>query len=272
VVSVGTYNVRCKLRGVRLATKNQGTAQSDAMARPEYRKHVYWLSEEKFAVIKRDLEASGIEPHRAKKAVCVPLAWDIEVGYVPAGSWDRYGLCKRQLSWHAQSPYAGKVLLVSSRPIDGLEPTCVITERKRFKPPRLPNEGEKQALLERPSYKDSRPQVWEDIAAEGPEQQERWMRVMGIRGKTFAELFIGHCATHANFIAPHFYVEEDGLRVPYSLGKTLEICSACLEYYGIIGDQHRRKLVVPCPGAVLFAGLAVNRYYEVTCSGNTRQS
>jgi hypothetical protein len=242
------------------------------MARPEYRKHVYWLDENKFAGIKRELEASGIKPHRAKKAVCVPLARDIEAGYVPAGSWDRYGLCKRQLSWHAQSPYAGKVLLVSSSPLESLEPTCVIKERKKFKPPSLPDREEKLALLERPSYTETRPQVWEDIAAEDPEQQERWMRIMGIRGKTFAELFIGHCATHANFIAPAFYVEEDGLKVPYSLGKTLEICSACLEYYGIIGGQQRRKLVVPCPGAVLFAGLAVNRYYEVTCPAAVGES
>lgn len=239
------------------------------MAKPEYRKHIYWLNQKEFAQIERELKASGIEPHRAKKAVCVPLARDIEVGYVPAGSWERYGLCKRQLSWHAQSPYAGKVLLVSSSQMKGLGPTCIITERKRFKPPSLPDRDEKLALLERPSYKETRPQVWEDIASEDPEQQERWMRVMGIRGKTFAELFIGHCATHANFIAPAFFVEEDGFKVPYSLGKTLEICSACLEYYGIIGGQHRRKLVVPCPGAVLFAGLAVNRFYEVTCPGAT---
>ena len=237
------------------------------MARPEYRKHVYWLNEDEFAEIKRELVASGIKPHRAKKAVCVPLAWDLEAGYVPAGSWERYGLCKRQLSWHAQSPHAGKALLASSSPVQGLEATCIITERKKFKPPRLPDDHEKKALLARPSYKDIRPQAWEDIAAEDPEQQKRWMRVMGIRGVSFADLFIGHCATHANFIAPVFYVEEDGLRVPYSLGKTMEICSACLEYYGIIGGQHLRKLVAPCPGAVLFAGLAVNRYYEVTCPG-----
>jgi hypothetical protein len=235
------------------------------MAKPVYRKYVYWLEADEFAQIKRRLEAEGIKPHRAKKAVCVPLARDIEVGYVPAGSWERYGLCKRQLSWHAQSSFAGKVLLVSSHPMEGLTATCLIAERKRFKPPRLPNLDEKLALLARPSYQETRPQVWEDIGSEDPAQQERWMRVMGIRGVKFSDLFVGHCATHANFIAPTYYVEENGFKVPYSLGKTVEICSACLEYFGIIGGQHRRKLVVPCPGAVLFAGLGVNRFYEVTC-------
>ena len=237
------------------------------MARPAYRKYVYWLQVDEFAEVKQDLAARGIEPHQAKKAVCVPLARNVEVGYVPAGSWDRYGLCKRQLSWHAQSPQAGKVLLVSSNPMDSLELACSIKERKKFKPPRLPDLDQKLSLLARPSYVNSRPQVWEDIAGEDPEQQERWMRVMGIRGVKFSDLFVGHCATHANFIAPEYYVTEDGLQVAYSLGKTKEICSACLEYYGIIGAQHRRKLVAPCPGAVLFAGLAVNRFYEVTCHG-----
>jgi hypothetical protein len=226
-------------------------------------KYVYWLPEEEFARLQGRLRRRGVEPRLAKKAVCVPLAPDLEVGYVPAGSWASYGLCRRQLSWHAHSPYAGLVLVVSSGPLEGLRPTTVVGPRRRFRPPRLPNRREKLALIARPSYRRRRPQVWEDIASEDPERQERWMRVMGIRGASFAELFITHRANHANFIEPAFCVEEEGLRVPYSLGRTVEVCSACLEYYGIIGGGHRRKLVVPCPGAVIFAGLAVNRFYQV---------
>lgn len=234
---------------------------------PAYRKFVYWLTESEFAGLKRALGDKGVDPHCAKKAVCVPLARDLEAGYVPAGSWDRYGLCRRQLSWHAESPFADKVLFVSSSPLPGKEPISIISERKKFRPPKLPVREEKLALLDRPSYRERRPQAWEDIASEDPKQQERWMRVMGIRGVSFPDLFVSHCATHANFIAPAYYVEEDGWRVPYSLGKTVETCSACLEYYGIIGGGLWRKLVVPCPGAVLFAGMAVNRFYEVTCPG-----
>ncbi len=237
------------------------------MAKASYRKYVYWLAAEAFGRLERELTARGVKLHLARKAVCVPLARDIAVGYVPAGSWERYGLCRRQLSWHAESPYADKVLVVSREPLAGLRPTTIVTQRKKFRPPRLPGREEKLALITRPSYQSARPQAWEDIEAEDPAQQERWMRVMGIRGVSFAELFIGHRATHANFIEPAYYVEEDGLAVPYSLGKTVEVCSACLEYYGIIGGQLRRKLVVPCPGAVLFAGLAVNRFYEVACPG-----
>ncbi|MEJ2522914.1 MAG: hypothetical protein P8080_08555, partial [Gammaproteobacteria bacterium] len=51
--------------------------------------------------------------------------------------------------------------------------------------------------------------------------------------------------------------------VPYSIGRTGEICSACLEFFNVIGGRFRNKLVVPCPGAVIYAGLPVNRYIEV---------
>ena len=75
---------------------------------------------------------------------------------------------------------------------------------------------------------------------------------MGLQGMTFEELFVGHCANHANFIEPAYQVLEEGRPVPYSLGKTRTVCSACLEFYNIIGSSFQKKYVVPCPGAVLF--------------------
>ena len=88
---------------------------------------------------------------------------------------------------------------------------------------------------------------------------------MGIHGQSYEELFITHCANHANFIEPEYYLKDEE-PIPYSLGKTTHICSACLEFFNIIGSKWKKKLVVPCPGAVLFAGLAPNRYYEVIVS------
>ena len=38
-------------------------------------------------------------------------------------------------------------------------------------------------------------------------------------------------------------------------------------YRRIIGRNFPQKLVVPCPGAVMFAGMGTNRYYEVTSVG-----
>jgi hypothetical protein len=58
-------------------------------------------------------------------------------------------------------------------------------------------------------------------------------------------------------------LEGDFCPVPYSIDKTSQICSACLEYFNIIGANFSKKYLVPCPGAVLFCGMAANRYYEV---------
>jgi len=77
-------------------------------------------------------------------------------------------------------------------------------------------------------------------------------------------LFLVHCANHANFIEPRFFYKSDinGIS-PYTIDHTKRICSACLEFYNIIGEYFKKKYVVPCPGSVLFAGMKVNSYYEV---------
>ena len=36
-----------------------------------------------------------------------------------------------------------------------------------------------------------------------------------------------------------------------------------MELYNIIGENHHKKLVVPCPGAVKFANLPEDQYFEV---------
>jgi hypothetical protein len=117
--------------------------------------------------------------------------------------------------------------------------------------------------MQRASYREARPEEWENIGAVDREEQARWLKVMGLQGLTFEELFVSHCANHANFIEPAYQVLEEGLPVPYSLGKTRTVCSACLEFYNIIGSVFPKKYVVPCPGAVLFAGMVPNHYYEV---------
>ncbi|MFO7601564.1 MAG: hypothetical protein R6X27_17440 [Candidatus Desulfacyla sp.] len=203
--------------------------------------------------------------HEARKAVCVPLARNIEIGFVPGDGWSKYALCRRQLTWfHPDSPYYGRILVISSRRIEAIDrsPSVVIRESK-FRRPELPDRRGQLHLIERDSYRQVCPREWEDIAGEDPEVQERWLKIMGLRGITYDTLFITHCANHANFIEPVHFIREENQTVPYSIAKTTHICSACLEFFNIIGSQFQKKLVVPCPGAVLFAGMAPNRYYEV---------
>ncbi len=183
---------------------------------------------------------------------------------MPPEAWENYALCRRQFSWYRQSPRRGQTLVVSALPLPAPAPEPeVIIRNSSFRPPRLPTREEQRALIQRESYRNSKPEEWETIGADAREEQRRWMKVMGLQGLTFEELFIGHCANHANFIEPAYQVPEDGLPVPYSLGKTRTVCSACLEFYDIIESPFKKKYVVPCPGAVLFAGMVPNHYYEV---------
>jgi hypothetical protein len=218
-----------------------------------------------FASLKSGLEKKGTVMQAAMKAICVPLGKNVDIGFVPKDGWDRYALCRRQLTWfNAESPYYGRFLVISSNRIEEIEsgPTVIIRESSLKRPP-LPSRTEKLRLTERESYRRARPDAWEDIAHEDPELQARWLKIMGVRGITYKELFITHCANHANFIEPAYFVSEGDRRVPYSIAKTTHVCSACLEFFNIVGSQFNKKLVVPCPGAVLFAGMAPNRYYEV---------
>lgn len=202
--------------------------------------------------------------HEVNKAVCVPLSKRIEIGFVRPDAWDKYPLCKRQLSWYKKSHHFGRTLVVSSRALNEHNPgpETVIRDTK-FKPPGIPDREEQLALRRQKSYQDARPGEWENIADDDPELHDKWLKIMGVRGISYEELFITHCANHANFIEPAFFSAEENGPVPFSIAKTSYICSACLEFFNIIGSRFTKKLVVPCPGAVLFAGMAPNRYYEV---------
>jgi hypothetical protein len=210
------------------------------------------------------LARRGVEVTEIRKAVCLPLSRRIEVGLVAPEVWENYALCRRQFSWYRQSSRQGQTLVVSSVPLLEAAPDpAVIIKNSFFRPPRLPDREAQTALIQRESYRNSRPEEWENIEAKDREEQQKWLKVMGLQDLTFEELFVGHCANHANFIEPAYQVLEDGHPVPYSLGRTRTVCSACLEFYNISGSSFKKKYVVPCPGAVLFAGLVPNHYYEV---------
>ena len=188
----------------------------------------------------------------------------MEIGWVAPDVWQSYPLCRRQLSWYCHSPLQGKTLLVSSvELIEEFPFPAAIIQNSTFRPGDLPKKEDLPALIKRESYLKARPDEWEDLTAEDPKQQRKWLAVMGLGSMSFEELFVGHCANHANLIEPSYYALENGLRAPYSLGKTASVCSACLEFFNIIGGSFKKKYVVPCPGAVLFAGMVPNHYYEV---------
>ena len=237
-----------------------------------YTKFTYWLDKAVlFDCINR---LSSRKVYETKKAVCLPLSKNIEIGWVAPEAWSNFKMCKRQLSWYYASEFSGQYLLISATNINqfGLDivPSTIIT-KPDFSSMRLPapeNEDIKQ-LSEQNSFERACPSAFKKIEDMGDANQIRWMRSMGIRGITYKALFAFHCANHANFIEPKYYLGTQENPIPYSIGPTRQVCSECLEYFNIIGGNHRKKLVVPCPGAVLFAGMAANRYYQVETIGCT---
>ena len=230
----------------------------------EYRKYTYWLQEKEFRDLENHWKQEGVRLVEAKNAACDPLSKEVKIGFVPLEAWGKNPFCKRPSSWYKASPFTGKILVVSSFGLQEYQfvPETIIREC-RFRPPKLPNREEKLRLVDQHLYQQSKPTEWENIDAEGPELHNQWLKMMGLRGVSYEELFITHCANHANFIEPaYFIVEKDG-PVPYSIDKTSHICSACLEFFNIIGTPFSKKMVVPCPGAALFARMTANRYYEV---------
>lgn len=233
-----------------------------------YTKFTYWMDKQAFLVLHKTLSEMGIPLHETRKAACLPLSNKIAMGYVPPEAWSNFELCKRQLSWYSTSQFAGRYLLVSGTDINeyGLDfkPSTIISKVK-FKPIDLPgSDNEKiKELSDRKSFTRSCPAAFKEIESMDNGMQSRWLKIMGIAGITYKDLFTLQCANHANFIEPDYFIDSEDGPIPYSIGMTKQVCSACLEFFNIIGTKFKKKFVVPCPGAVLFAGMSVNTYYEV---------
>ncbi len=183
------------------------------------------------------------------------MSRDREIGFVAPEDWDEYRLCKRQLSWYRISPFRHQVLVVSSFGLEDyqLHPETII-RNSTFRPRLFPGREEQLELINRESYQKSRPDEWEDIRGEDQEQQKRWLKIMGLGHKSYEELFISHCANHANFIEPAYYSLEEDRQVPYSIGRTPYICSACLEFYNIVGTEAKKNTSYPAPGRSCLPG------------------
>jgi len=233
-----------------------------------YTKFTYWMDKQTFLVMHKTLSEMGIPLYETRKAICLPLSNKIALGYVTPEAWSNFDICKRQLSWYSASQFAGRYLLISGTDINkygfDFKPSTIISKVK-FKPRKLPgsDNGKIKELTDRKSFMLSCPSTFKDIESMDNGMQLRWLKIMGIGGTTFKDLFAFQCANHANFIEPDYFIDSEEGPIPYSIGVTKQVCSACLEFFNIIGANFKKKFVVPCPGAVLFAGMSVNTYYEV---------
>ena len=91
----------------------------------------------------------------------------------------------------------------------------------------------------------------------------KWAQRFGSACQDFPFLYLSHTANHGNFINPHFFIEDGGSVIPYSIDRSAHLCSSCVELFNILGVQFKKKLVAPCPGASLFARLEPDAYLLV---------
>jgi hypothetical protein len=225
-----------------------------------YIRFSYWVEPQEFSRLEREL-GSKFAVSACEKVVCETLRHNIQIGYALPGTWNL--LCKRQSSWYRASPKADKVLLVSSFELGsyGLNLETVILS-SNFKPPCVPSIGDQLELVNSSRYQSMRPSEWEDVSEQDRDRIIRQARTAGVRD-SIEHILLSSSANHANFLDPRYFVQRDFEKVPYSIGKSGNVCSACLEFFNIIGSEFQTKMVVPCIGAVLYAGMCANGYYEV---------
>jgi len=228
----------------------------------EYKKHVYWLAPEEAEQLHGDLKGRGIRVSIAKGVVCTPLDEMNRISIVPAHVWNE--TCARPGSWYRKSGRNGLSLVVSSFDVESIRrrKAAVIT-RSDFVPPRGATLQEKKEMTRESDFESLIPHEWGLVSEREQRIYLRWAARLGSDVKEYSFLFLTHTANHANFINPRFFLEHNGYRVPYSIDVSAHICSCCLELFQVLGSQHRRKLVRPCPGAVIFARLKPNGYLLV---------
>jgi hypothetical protein len=203
----------------------------------------------------------NIKLKTGKAVVCAGLDEISKIISVPTEVWDR--TCYRQGSWYRDSEKNGKYLIISSFELEGYErlKEAVITQSD-FILPRPMTREEKKTMVEDEQFKPLVPREWYIITDLEKRIWIRWARKLGSE-EDWDSLFLTHTACHANFIKPQFFIESNGQKIPYSIDRSANLCSCCLELFQVIGDTLPKKLVAPCAGAVIFSRLPKDRYLMV---------
>jgi len=227
-----------------------------------YRKHIYWLTKDEEARLRDELASRKIKVRAAKGIVCTPLDVINKIASVAPDVWN--DTCSRQGSWYRTSEQNGLYLIVSSFELEDYEDSksAVLTE-SAFVPPKLASLENKKALLEDPKLRERIPEGWKQVGEIEKRIYLRWARRLGSDIQEYDFLYLSHTANHANFINPQFFIEDEDGVIPYSIDKSAHLCSCCVELFQVLGGEFHRKLVAPCPGAIIFARLKPDRYLLV---------
>jgi len=232
------------------------------MQRGPYKKHIYWLTKDESDCLRDELASRKIKIRTAKGIVCTPLDIINKISIVPPEVWD--DTCGRQGSWYRTSEKNGLYLIVSSFELENYESqkSATLTESD-FKPPGLASLEDKKVLFEDLQLRARMPEEWKHVEETEKRIYLRWARRLGSDIREYDVLYHSHTANHANFINPHFFIEDESGIVPYSIDRSAHLCSCCVELFQVLGSEFDRKLVAPCPGATIFARLKPDRYLLV---------
>jgi len=227
-----------------------------------YLKHIYWLTKEEVSRFEAQLAARGIKMKFAKGVVCTPLDEMNKVSCVAPEVWDE--TCARQGSWYRASEKSGLFLVISSFDVEELKDKKAGTIRRvDFHPTKVATLEEKKTLAGDPDFDRRVPPRWRKISDVEKRIFLRWAARLGSETEDFDWLYLSHTANHANFVKPRFYVREGGMNIPYSIDRSAHLCSSCLELFQVLGAEHKKKLVAPCPGATIFARLEPDTFLLV---------
>ena len=163
----------------------------------EYKKHIYWLTEDEEARLRDKLARRDIQLKSARGIVCTPLDHINKITSVAPDVWDE--TCKRQGSWYRTSEKAGLFLIIISFDLEGYKARKAATIiESDFVPPRLATLKEKKALARDVELERRLPPEWNQVSDREKGIYLRWARRLGSDVEDYEFLFLAHTANHAN--------------------------------------------------------------------------
>lgn len=228
-----------------------------------YRKYCYWVTPHALVKIRGLLEREGVLLDEEARVPCRVLRPSLGLRVLTSSAWN--GFCKRKTSWYWKSDKAKKSLIVSSTPLelpDVGHP--IFIHDSNFQPDRFPLPEDIVYLARSKEFEKNKPRLWDKVSIAERDIYQRWWERFHVQEPfDFDRIFMTQSANHANFLAPRFFVVVGETVVPYSIAKSIYVCSSCLEFFDVLGNQWPIKYVIPCLGAVQFARIPQDRYFRV---------
>jgi hypothetical protein len=211
----------------------------------EFRKHIYWLDPVEHGEALEAFRKDKKRVYRAKHTPCQALYPRREVALVEPGIWNLQ--CSRQGAWYRASHRQGHWLVVTNQPLSEFVPWGHVT-LEDFEPPRSASDRDVVEMLQDDRATEILPEGWGVFSPWEVRSVHAYLYAAGI-DRSLQEVFGYYTANHLNFVFPRFFLQEDqGPLIPYSIQKTALVCSACVEIFGILGEEYPIKYLVPCPG------------------------